>query len=67
MGGTLKFSYIRRLGPFFWFKILNFNIFMGFQKIKYFLGYEEYVDIFLGHHINGLCLGVIFMHFRVFF
>ena len=34
-GGTLKFLYIRRLGLFFGgFKILNFNIFGGFQKIK---------------------------------
>ena len=38
-GGTLIFSYIRRLGPFFGFKILNFNIFLGFQKNKYFLGF----------------------------
>ena len=36
-GGTLIFSYIRRLGPFFWFKILNFDIFGGFQKNKYWL------------------------------
>ena len=28
------FSYIRKIGPFFFcFKILNFNIFGGFQKI----------------------------------
>ena len=26
---------IRRLRPFFWFKILNFIIFGGFQKNKY--------------------------------
>ena len=45
-GGTLIFSYIRRLGPFFGFKILNFDIFLGFQKNKYFLGYENFVDIF---------------------
>ena len=38
-GCTLKFSYIRRLGSFFGFKILNFNIFGGFQKNKYFGGY----------------------------
>ena len=50
-GGTLIFSYIRRrLGPFNWgLKILNFNIFFGFQKSEYFGGggggYEEY---FLG-------------------
>ena len=42
-GGTLIFSYIRRLGPFFGLKILNFNIFFwgeggGFQKNEYFLG-----------------------------
>ena len=47
-GGSLIFSYIRRLGSFFGFKILNFNIFGGFQKNKYFLGYEDFVDIFWG-------------------
>ena len=52
-GGTLTFSYIRRLGPFFLgFKILNFNIFLGFQKNKYFFGYENFVDIFLGSSQN---------------
>ena len=35
-GGTLIFSYIRRLGSFFGVKILNFNIFGGFQKNIYF-------------------------------
>ena len=30
------------------FKILNFNIFWGFQKNEYFLGYEDFVDIFWG-------------------
>ena len=49
-GGTLIFSYIRRLGSFFGVKILNSNIFGGFQKNKYFLGYEDFVDIFWGHH-----------------
>ena len=52
-GGTLIFSYIRRLGPFFfWFKILNFDIFGGFQKNKYFFGYEDFVDIFGGSSQN---------------
>ena len=46
-GVTLIFSYIRRLGPFLGFKILNFDIFLGFQKNKYFFGYENFVDIFL--------------------
>ena len=35
-GGTLIFSYIRRLGSFFWFKILNFNIFGVFQIFFFF-------------------------------
>ena len=49
------------------FKILNFNIFGGFKKEKYFLGYEDFVDIFLGcHHKIGLYLGVISMQFRSF-
>ena len=45
---------------------MNFNIFGGFQKNKYFLGYEDFVDVFLGHHKIGLYLGVISMDFRVF-
>ena len=40
---------------FFGFKILNLNIFLGFQKNEYFWGYEDFVDIFLGvHHKIGL-------------
>ena len=49
-GGTLIFSYIRRLGPFFGVK--NFEFFGGFQKNKYFLGYENFVGIFLGSSQN---------------
>ena len=48
------------------FKILKFNIFGGFSGKIIFLGYEDFVDIFLGHHKIGLYLGVISMHFRVF-
>ena len=47
-GGTLIFHT---------FKILNFNILKGFQKIKYILGYEDFGDIFFGgggHHKIGL-------------
>ena len=49
-GGTLIFSYIRRLGSFGGggVKKFNFNIFWGFQKNKYVLGYEDFVDIFRG-------------------
>ena len=61
------FSYIRvGSGLFLGFKILNFEIFWGFQKNEYFLGYEVFVDIFWDHHKIGLYLRVISMHFRVF-
>ena len=51
-GGTLICSYIRRRGSFLGFKILNFNIFGGFKKNEYFLGYVVFVDIFLGSSQN---------------
>ena len=31
-GGTLIFSYIRRLGPFFWGQISEFQYFLGFSE-----------------------------------
>ena len=65
-GGYSDMSYIRRLWTFFWFKILSFNIYLVFQKNEYFLGYEDFVDSFWGHHKIGLYLGVISMHFMVF-
>ena len=34
------------------FKMLNFNIFGGFQKTEYFWGYEDFVDIFEGSSQN---------------
>ena len=45
--GTLIFSHIRRLGLFFWVQNSEFQYFLGFQKNEYFLGYEDFVDIFL--------------------
>ena len=57
------FAYIRRLGSFLGFKILNFNTFSGFQKNNYFLGYEDFVDIFLGSSQN---LTVLRGHFYTF-
>ena len=45
-GGTLIFSYIRRLGSFF--GVQNFEFpFLGFSLNKYFYGYEDFMDIFL--------------------
>ena len=67
-GGTLIFSYIRRLGfYFFGFKFLNFNIFGVFQKSEYFLGMKILWIIFWVHPKIGLVLGVISMYFKVFF
>ena len=80
-GGVLILSYIRRLWLFFFwgggFKILNFNIFWGFQKNEYFLGIKILRIFFFffffwgggggGHHNIGLYLGAISMHFSVFF
>ena len=69
-GGVLRYFHTNiRLGPFFWFKILKFNIFGGFRKINSFGGYEEIVDILGGdHYIIGLIWGggVISIHFRAF-
>ena len=48
---------------FFGFKILNFNIFGGFQKNQFFGGYEYFVDIFLGSPQN---LPIFRGHFYAF-
>ena len=70
-GCSLIFTYIHSLGQIFrGSKILNFNIFGGFQKSvksEYVVGYEDFEDISWGHHKTGLFWGVISMHFRVFY
>ena len=53
----------RRLGSFLVLKILNFNIFFGFQINKYFWGYKDFVDIFWGSSQNWTILRG---HFYVF-
>ena len=65
-GGILIFSYISRLGSFLGFKILNFNIFWGFQKNEDFFGYKDFVDISFVIIKIELYLRVISMYFRVF-
>ena len=51
-GGTLIFSYIHRLGPFWGVQNCESHYLGGFQKNEYFLGYEDFVDIFLGSPQN---------------
>ena len=66
-GGTLIFSYIRRLGPFFWVQNFEFRYFLGvFRKINIFLGMKILWIFFGGHHRIGLYLEVISMNFKVF-
>ena len=48
------------------FRILNFNIFSGFQKIEYFWGMTILWIFFGSHHKFELYLGVFSMHVRVF-
>ena len=38
MGGTLIFSYIRRLGPFFWVQNFEFQYYFGFSEKLIFFG-----------------------------
>ena len=47
-GGELLWIFYTYVGSgyFFGFKILNFNIFLCFQKNEYFLVYGDFVDVF---------------------
>ena len=53
-GGTLKFYTYVGSGYFFWVQNYEFQYFLGFSKKKKKLGYEDFVDIFWGHHKIGL-------------
>ena len=54
-GGTLIFSLIRRLGPFFWVQNSEFQYFFGFsEKLIFFGGTKILWIIFWGHHKIGL-------------
>ena len=59
--------YVHGSAHFFWFKILNFNIFGGFQKNEYFWGVWRLCGYFFGSSHNWASLRVISMQFRVFF
>ena len=74
-GGTLIFSYIRRLRSFVLVKKFEFQYFFSFQKKLFFFGGGgggiKNLWIFFfggggGHHKIGLYLGVISIHFNVF-
>ena len=53
-GVLLYFHAYVGLSYFWGFKILNFNILGFFQKTECFWKYEDFVDIFWGHHKIGL-------------
>ena len=64
-GGTLIFSYIRRLGSFYGVQNFEFLYFGGFQRNEYFLGGMKIsLFKFWGHHRIGLYLGVISLVLR---
>ena len=66
-GGTLIFLYMCKLRQFLGVQNFEFQFFFFFRKMNIFWGmYEDFVDIFWGHHKIGLYLGVISMHFRDF-
>ena len=46
---------------------MNFNIVWGFQKNKYFLGYEDFVDIFWGSSQNWAIFRGYFYTFQGIF
>ena len=51
--GVLRYFHTYVGASYFWgFKILNFDIFWGFQKNEYAFGYEDFVDIFGGSSQN---------------
>ena len=66
-GGTLIFSYIRRLGSLFWVQNFEFQYFWGFSEKIIIFGVWSFCGYFWGV-ITTLCLYlvVISMHHRVF-
>ena len=62
----LIFSHIRRLGSFVLVQNFEFHFFGRFQKNKYFLGYEDFVDIFFGYSKNWTILSGLSINFMVF-
>ena len=66
-GGTLIFSYIRRLRSLLGVQNFKFQYFWEVSEKLIFLGYEDYVDIFGGSSQNWTnYFRVISMHFRGF-
>ena len=64
-GGTEIFIYIRRLGPFLMVQNLEFQYFWGGFRNIIILGALKILWIY--HYKTGMVLGVISIHFRVFF
>ena len=67
-GGTLIFSHIRRLGPFFGVQNSEFQYFFGFsKKLIFFWGMKILWIIFLGHHKIGQVRGSFLCNLGSFF
>ena len=67
-GGYSDILYIRRLRLFFGVQNFEIQYFLGaFRKLNIFWGMKILWIVFWGHHKIVLYLGVISMHFRVFF
>ena len=66
LGGGVLLYFHTYVGSdyFLGFKVLNFNIFWGLHKNEYFLGYEDFVDIFWGSSQNWASLmGHLYIYF----
>ena len=67
-GGTLIFSHIRRLGPFFWIQNSEFQYFLGFsEKWIFFWSMKILWKFFWGHHKIGLVWGSFLCNLVSFF
>ena len=64
-GGTLTFAYYRGLDYFFWFKILNFTIFLGVNVLStIFMGMSFSTGIFWGRQFKNVYF-VVFLVYKV--
>ena len=64
-GGILIFLHIRKLRPFFGVQKFEISVFLFFfSEKRIFLGYEDFVDIFLGSSQNWTIFRGLFLRSR---